>query len=112
MAWRKLSGGYGIKAYKHRCWYQQGKICYDKKSAVSAKNLRFREDKIRLREYWCPHCNFWHLTKQLINKFMEDANETPTEETTIDETIVTEETPVANPAPVEEAPVSEENPVA
>ena len=67
-----------IKTPKHTCWYQKGKICYDKKGATSAKNLRYKKDKVELRTYWCPHCNFWHLTKQINNRFMSE--ETPQEE--------------------------------
>lgn len=43
----------------------KGKPQYDKKSAISAKNKRFRQDHTELRVYHCPSCNFWHLTSQL-----------------------------------------------
>jgi len=39
-----------------------GKICYDKKGAVSAKNKRWNEDHVALRIYDCPYCHYWHLT--------------------------------------------------
>ena len=42
-----------------------GKPCYDKKSAMSAKNKRFKEDHIKLRIYHCDECNHWHLTSKL-----------------------------------------------
>ncbi len=65
MNWRE----HAVKVPKLRCWYEKSKICYDKKGAISAANLRYKEDKIKLRFYWCGFCNFWHLTKQFINKF-------------------------------------------
>lgn len=40
-----------------------GKVSYDKKGAVSARNKRWHEDHIELRVYQCPDCNWWHLTK-------------------------------------------------
>ncbi len=63
MDWR----GRGVRTYKLRCWYEKTKVCYDKKGAISAANLRFKQDKIKLRAYWCEKCNFWHLTKQFVN---------------------------------------------
>lgn len=43
---------------------ETGKPCYDKKSAASARNHRFKQDHVQLRIYQCPFCNLWHLTKQ------------------------------------------------
>lgn len=45
--------------YSHRC----EKMSYDKKGAITAKNKRYHEDHIKLREYYCGRCNAWHLTK-------------------------------------------------
>ena len=42
-----------------------GKTMYDKKGAVTARNRRMKEDHIELREYQCPLCGYWHLTKQI-----------------------------------------------
>ncbi len=39
-----------------------GKRAYDKKSAITAKNRRFKEDHIPLRVYECPGRGHWHLT--------------------------------------------------
>ncbi len=57
---------------KLTCWYQQGKVCYDKRGAVSAANLRFKRDKVSLRGYWCPYCNFWHLTSRIENTWEDE----------------------------------------
>lgn len=40
----------------------KGKICYDKKGAVTSKNLRFKKEHVVLRIYNCPICKMWHLT--------------------------------------------------
>lgn len=40
-----------------------GKKAYDKKGAITACNLRYKEDHTRLRIYPCG--DHWHLTKQL-----------------------------------------------
>ncbi len=65
MTWREQ----GVRTYKLHCWYEKSKVCYDKKGAISAANRRYKEDKIKLRPYWCDRCNFWHLTKQFINEY-------------------------------------------
>lgn len=44
---------------------KSGKPQYDKKSAVSAKNKRFKTNHTELRVYHCDECNHWHLTSQL-----------------------------------------------
>lgn len=43
--------------------YCNDKRAYDKKSAVTAQNKRYREEHILLRLYPCG--DHWHLTKQL-----------------------------------------------
>jgi len=45
--------------------YCDGKICYDKRGAVTASNKRMEDDHMKLRIYHCPWCDQWHLTKQL-----------------------------------------------
>lgn len=42
--------------------HKSGKPCYDKKSAITAKNSSRRKRGVELREYHCPDCNWWHLT--------------------------------------------------
>lgn len=42
---------------------EQDKNCYDKKGAESARNKRWKEDRVRLRIYPCPACKSWHLTE-------------------------------------------------
>lgn len=42
--------------------YCKGKPMYDKKTARTAVNKRFKDDHVRLRIYHCNRCNFWHLT--------------------------------------------------
>lgn len=42
-----------------------GKPIYDKRGAVTAKNKRMRDEHVELREYSCPKCHGWHLTKQV-----------------------------------------------
>ncbi|MGH7249693.1 MAG: hypothetical protein ACREGC_01850 [Minisyncoccia bacterium] len=61
MQWRDIA----IPSKRLTCWYQQGKVCYDKRGAISAKNLRYKRDRVELRIYWCEYCNFFHLTKRL-----------------------------------------------
>ena len=43
----------------------QGKKCYDKKGAQTAKNKRFKDSHTELRIYQCPICDYWHLTSKL-----------------------------------------------
>ena len=92
-----------VRTPKHTCWYQQGKICYDKKGAISAKNLRYKQDKIKLRAYWCNKCNFWHLTKQFINNFMSDEQTQPAPEVTVTD-LPADNQPVETPASTEATP--------
>jgi len=48
----------------------QGKVKYDKKGAVTARNLRMKQARIYLRIYPCHLCNGWHLTSEpLIQEF-------------------------------------------
>ncbi len=81
------------------CWYQKGKPCYDKRGATTAANLRFKKHRIKLRSYWCDKCNFWHLTKQVINKFMENTEEAKEEVLEPDE-VLPETEPVTEEANV------------
>lgn len=41
-----------------------GKNIYDKKTAITAKNRRWEEGHIALREYPCNLCGYWHLTSK------------------------------------------------
>lgn len=41
--------------------YCNGKVIYDKKGAITAKNKRWKDDRVKLRIYPCH--NHWHLTK-------------------------------------------------
>ena len=43
----------------------RGKVKYDKKGAQTVKNDRFRRDHVELRVYHCPHCDGWHVTKNI-----------------------------------------------
>lgn len=38
-----------------------GKHIYDKKGAVTLKNLTMEIHHIKMRIYQCPDCNYWHL---------------------------------------------------
>jgi len=42
-----------------------GKPCFDKKTAITAKNKRFKDGHVVLRVYNCPECNTWHLTSNI-----------------------------------------------
>lgn len=42
-----------------------GKNCYNKKDAQTAKNHRYRVDKVELRIYQCHLGDHWHLTSRL-----------------------------------------------
>lgn len=44
-----------------------GKKAYDKKGAITARNIRYKQDHILLRIYPCKE--HWHLTKLLSGKF-------------------------------------------
>lgn len=46
------------------CW-KSGKPIYDKRTAATARNKRWRDDRVELRIYPCPHCRGWHLTKRV-----------------------------------------------
>lgn len=45
--------------------YCNGKVIYDKRGAVTAKNRRYKEDRVQLRVYECPWCKGWHLTSRI-----------------------------------------------
>lgn len=47
--------------------YCGGKRIYDKKGALTAKNKRWREDRVLLRIYECDYSH-WHLTSQIEKK--------------------------------------------
>ena len=36
---------------------------YDKKGAVTLKNLKWKNQRIFLREYFCDDCQGWHVTR-------------------------------------------------
>jgi hypothetical protein len=38
-----------------------GKPCYDKKGAITARNRRWKKDRVKLRIYECNY-DHWHLT--------------------------------------------------
>ncbi len=50
--------------------YCDGKRSYDKKTAITAMNLRFKQDHQVLRMYECENGNHWHLTKQVRGTIM------------------------------------------
>ena len=52
-----------------------GKKCYDKKGAQTVKNLRYAEDRVKLRIYCCSVCGMWHLTKTPKLWWLKDENE-------------------------------------
>lgn len=44
--------------------YCDGKIIYDKKGAITARNARSGQDHVELRIYPHEKCGGWHLTKR------------------------------------------------
>lgn len=40
-----------------------GKVMFDKKTAITARNKRWKESRVGLREYQCDDCGYWHLTR-------------------------------------------------
>jgi len=42
--------------------YCDDKPSYDKKTAVTAKNKRWKDNRVKLRIYQCKKCDYWHLT--------------------------------------------------
>lgn len=42
-----------------------GKTCYNKASAMAAKNWRYKKDHVELRVYECHLGPHWHLTSRL-----------------------------------------------
>lgn len=42
-----------------------GKPSYDKKTAITAKNKRWNDSRVKLRIYHCEKCNYWHLTSSV-----------------------------------------------
>jgi hypothetical protein len=55
---------WGVKQPKEICpaW---GKVMFDKKDAVTAKNKFWNDEHLELRIYFCPDCAKFHLTKQV-----------------------------------------------
>ena len=49
---------------KEEATYCNGKVCYDKKGAQTARNNQYRKHHIELQIYSCMYCNQWHLTSQ------------------------------------------------
>jgi len=41
----------------------RGKVAYDKKGAITAKNSRWKRDRTALRIYECEYEDHWHLTR-------------------------------------------------
>jgi len=41
---------------------KDGKPCYDKKAAVTARNKQWKDRHVALRVYECALGNHWHLT--------------------------------------------------
>lgn len=54
-----------FKIQKFNC---QNKNRYDKKGAISARNLFWRKQHKELRIYHCPICNHWHLTSLIYER--------------------------------------------
>jgi len=54
----------GVRQPAEYCQWHH-KVRYDKISAVTAANARWRDAHERLRIYECPQCGGWHLTSQL-----------------------------------------------
>lgn len=40
----------------------EGKRIFDKKGAVSMRNIMLRDHGVAMREYHCPACNGWHMS--------------------------------------------------
>lgn len=58
---------YGLKEEDKKLCPVCGKVCYDKKSAMTAVNYAKHKNehhKIPIRAYYCEDCNYWHLTSQ------------------------------------------------
>jgi hypothetical protein len=54
---------YYIRTPVHYCG---GKVVYDKRGAMTAKNAREKEGAGELRIYPCPRgCRGWHLTRRV-----------------------------------------------
>ena len=41
---------------------KDGKPCYDKKGAITARNKRWEDEHVALRVYQCDFGDHWHLT--------------------------------------------------
>ena len=52
----------------------QGKNTYDKRGAETVRNKRWREDRVKLRIYFCHNCNGWHVTKKEFDRLLKRGN--------------------------------------
>lgn len=52
------------RPYVEYCRYS-GKVRFDKRGAVTAKNARYKQAHVKLRVYVCPDCGGWHLTHKM-----------------------------------------------
>ncbi len=57
------TNGWGAQIVRERC-PSSGKVSFDKKSAVTAANKRWADDRVELRIYQCG-CGGWHLTSRI-----------------------------------------------
>lgn len=68
---------------------------------MSAANSRYKQSHVKLRIYHCDRCNFFHLTKQLTYKFMDEQTkevgvETPAEQP-VETSAGAQDSPVVTP---------------
>lgn len=47
---------------------QTNKPCYDKITAITAINKRYKDAHQSLKTYQCEDCNMWHLTSNAVEK--------------------------------------------
>lgn len=47
---------------------ETSKVSFDKKGAVTARNLRYKQAHTKLRIYECQFCGRWHLTSQAFRR--------------------------------------------
>ena len=58
---KRYRNNWGGRTTLNRCG---GKPVYDKKTAITAKNKRWKDDHVKLRVYNCHRCGGWHLTSK------------------------------------------------